>query len=328
MKIVSGFGFMLAGVALSRRPSELWTREQEDAIGMVRNNYTSLRPQDMNLQLPDSFDWRNNSGVNYCTRMRNQHIPQYCGSCWAHGSTSALADRIKIAQKTLGGEITLSIQHMLNCGTAGSCHGGSIVGPYAWIHRISQHGSGIAYESVNPYMACSSESLEGLCRHTVGQWKCNALNTARTCGTFSDEGGQCVGLSHYPNATVAEYGEITEGEQAMAAEIFARGPISCGVDAEPILDYSGGIISDAGSQQDHVVSVVGWNKDPKTGKQYWIVRNSWGESWGDMGYFYVEKGKNALLLEDDCAWATLGKYTTQNFPCFEAGENCKAATSK
>lgn len=312
---------------LARRPSELWSRKVDDENGIVRNSYTSVRPQDQNLVVPDSFTWCNNSGVNYCTRMRNQHIPQYCGSCWAHGSTSALADRIKIAQKALGGEITLSIQHMLNCGDAGSCHGGSIMGPYAWIHRRSVlTGSGIAYETVNPYMACSSESLEGLCKFTVGQWKCNALNTARTCGTFKEAGGSCVGLSHYPNATISEYGEITEGADAMAAEIYARGPISCGVDATPILDYTGGIISDPGGSQDHVVSVVGWNQDQATGKQYWIVRNSWGESWGDMGYFYVEKGKNALSLEENCAWAVVGKYTTQNYPCFEAGENCNATS--
>lgn len=65
----------------------------------------------------------NVNGKSYITRSLNQHIPQYCGSCWAHGAISSLGDRIKIARNATGDEINLSIQHILNCAgsVAGRC---------------------------------------------------------------------------------------------------------------------------------------------------------------------------------------------------------------
>lgn len=87
------------------------------------------------------------------------------------------------------------------------------------------------------YMACSKESDEGLC--PAADWSCTPENVARTCNTFSSFGGKCVAIAKYPNATISEYGSL-RGAEHMKAEIFARGPISCGIDAEPILDYYGG----------------------------------------------------------------------------------------
>ena len=86
-------------------------------------------------ELPESFTWSNVSGHNFLSKSLNQHIPQYCGSCWAHGSISSLGDRIKIARKATGDDINLSIQFILNCGTeiAGSCHGGYHTSTYEFI---------------------------------------------------------------------------------------------------------------------------------------------------------------------------------------------------
>jgi hypothetical protein len=53
----------------------------------------------------------------------------------------------------------------------------------------------------------------------------------------------------------------------------------------------------------------------------------WGEYWGEMGYIRVEMGKNALHLEEDCAWAVVKDFTApehgQNFPCGEGGDKCE-----
>jgi len=299
----------------------VWNREQTESAGIVwQGNATAESSHNVlaENELPDAHNWCDLDGKSYCTKSLNQHIPQYCGSCWAHGSVSALGDRIKIARKGQGVEIDLSVQHMLNCGNVGSCHGGSVDGPYQWLHKISTStGTGIAYDTSNPYMACSSESEAGFCPHA--DWTCKAENVARTCSTFPPQ-GFCAALNHYPNATISDYGSIS-GAAAMQKEIFNRGPIACGVDAVPLLKYTGGIATDSGSGVDHVISVVGWGTDEKEGK-YWIVRNSWGQFWGEMGYFRAKFG--SLMLEEQCSWAVPAAFTTENFPCYEDGTNCKA----
>jgi cathepsin X len=113
----------------------------------------------------------------------------------------------------------------------------------------------------------------------------------------------------------------------MQKEIYNRGPIACGIDAMPLLNFETGIIDQQGGGVDHVISVVGWGEE--NGKGYWMVRNSWGEYWGDMGYVKVAFG--ALSVESQCSWATVGSYTAQeldNQPahCHEGGDNCKAST--
>lgn len=80
---------------------------------------------------------------------------------------------------------------------------------------------------------------------------------------------------------MAEYGLIELDVAVIMAEIFARGPVAAVINAEPIVDYKGGIFTDNSHSQEsnHIVSIVGWGMDEESGKQHWIVRNSWGEYW-------------------------------------------------
>jgi len=263
----------------------------------VSNNYTSplpykyIHPDD----LPENFDWGNVNGTNYLTHSLNQHIPQYCGSCWAFGAMSALADRIKIARGAKGQDINLSIQYILNCGAsiAGSCFGGSHSGAYEFI----QQSGFVPFDTCMPYIACSESSREGMCKYADST--CTKATTCRTCDTFMGMGGSCVAIDTFPNATVAEYGSYATFSlnkvHKIKAEIFARGPVAAGINALPLRNYRGGIVTNnklINKWTNHVVSIVGWGKK--------IVQNIGlfaivGDSTGVKWVFFALKLTKILL---------------------------------
>eukprot|EP01067_Filipodium_phascolosomae_P001003 Filipodium_phascolosomae@DN1697_c0_g1_i1.p1 len=236
-------------------------------------------------ELPDEWDWRNVDGTNYLTPTLNQHIPRYCGSCWAHGSLSSLADRIKILRNAQWPDITLSIQALLNCGgtAVGTCDGGEDITAYEYVHK-----HGIPDETCQVYEAtdliCSSEHI---CK------TCDGVFQHDTCGPVKE----------YKKYYVEEYGSV-QGVDDMKEEIFTRGPISCQVDAEPLKNYTGGIVTAAGSEPNHIIAVVGWGYDLPSDSYYWICRNSWGSYWGEAGFFRAKMGTNTVLIEGACGWAT------------------------
>lgn len=219
---------------------------------------------------------------------------------------------------------------MLSCGSdvAGSCHGGSHTGAYQW---IKQNGK-IAYDTCLPYIACSDESTEGFCAHV--DTTCSAINVCRTCSGFTSLGaGECTAILDYPHATVAEYGLVGVGEtdemkraMMIKKEIYTRGPVAAGIQALPLREFMGGTIfsdEEAPTLHNHVVSIVGFGHDEETNKDYWIVRNSWGQYWAEEGFFRIELGKNILGIEAAVAWAIPGSYTIKNVPCTEQGTLCK-----
>ena len=156
-------------------------------------------------------------------------------------------------------EMMPSIQVILNCAqdVAGSCDGGDDAGVYQYLQQ-----TGVPDNTCMQYQANDND--------------CTPVNTCRTC--WPDTG--CSAVTTYTNYMVDEFGPVA-GESDMMSEIFARGPISCGIDASYILNYTGGIFTQTPSDWniDHIIQVAGWGFGPDNNGNmtpYWIIRNSWG----------------------------------------------------
>jgi cathepsin X len=237
--------------------------------------HTYLKPSD----IPTEFTWANVNGTNFLTFSRNQHIPVYCGSCWAHGTTSALGDRLNILRKNAWPQINLSPQVLINCNAGGTCNGGNPGGVYRY-----GHNTGIPDETCQNY-----EAVNG---------KCDGLGVCRTCAP----GTNCTAVTDYPKYYVGDHGSV-RGANNMKAEIFARGPIGAGIDATTGLEaYTGGVYSEHKLLPlvNHEVSIVGWGVD--SGVEYWHVRNSWGTYWGEQGFFRIKMHGDNLAIETEGDW--------------------------
>lgn len=221
-------------------------------------------------------------GINYLTIVRNQHIPVYCGACWAFASTSALSDRIKIMRKAQWPDIVLSPQVLVSC-TCKGCHGGSGKTAYSYINKYY-----VSDETCSNYRA----------RGKGNGAECNREIKCSLCLP----GQPCQSADQYYVYTAVEYGTVI-GEQQMVNEIYQRGPIVCSVDATMLHGYTGGIISEKTTiSRNHLISVVGYGTE-KNGTKYWIGRNSWGSFWGLGGFFKVLRGEDIMGIEESCHWA-------------------------
>jgi len=100
--------------------------------------------------------------------------------------------------------------------------------------------------------------------------------------------------------------DVTPNDENALLAAVNIGPVSIAIEADqPCFQfYSGGILSDpsCGTQLDHGVLVVGYGTDATTNVNYWIVKNSWGASWGEQGYIRLERGIN------ECGIATEPSY--------------------
>merc|ERR1712159_238335 len=117
-------------------------------------------------------------------------------------------------------------------------------------------------------------------------------------GWLPDSGPKCQLSQEKEKVFISNWTQISKDEDQIAAALVKHGPLSIGLNAGPMQFYWGGI-SDPWllfcnpQRIDHGVTLVGFGHDNSTNKSYWIIRNSWGPSWGEKGYYRLIRGHGA-----------------------------------
>ncbi|XP_052772950.1 procathepsin L-like [Mya arenaria] len=212
---------------------------------------------DMDMDLPLEVDWRTKGAV---SPVKNQGA---CGSCWAFSAIGALEAAVKI--KT-GKAVDLAEQELVDCayrrfGNYG-CRGGWMNNAFKYIELRG----GVDTESCYPYSGRRSSR----CSHK------KSCVGARMSGHRDTQKGSESNLAQ----TLNQHGPVT-----VAADVNSPG----------FMHYRQGVYNNPSCDKrrpNHAMVSVGYGSS--RGLNYWIIKNSWGQGWGDKGYVFMAKDKGDL----------------------------------
>jgi C1A family cysteine protease len=200
---------------------------------------------------PSSLDWRTKGVVN---EVKNQKA---CGSCWAFAAVAVLESRDAIKNGKLQSfseqQLVDCAPNVHKCGGTGGCEGSDQPLAFDYVRAAG----GIALESEYEYHA-------------------------------RDEKCKDKEVNKY-NAEVVGFNLVTPNSVDALMEAIQDGPVTISVDATNFHLYSKGIFhsTDCGAEINHAVVLVGYGEE--NGQKYWIVRNSWSNTWGENGYIRLAR---------------------------------------
>ena len=227
-------------------------------------------------KIPPQFDSREEWPMCNIKAIRNQGS---CGSCWAFGAAEAFSDRYCIA-KNASTPVVFSPGYMVSCYTnLFGCDGG-----YVDIVHEDMRDNGTVLESCMPYHG-SSECVTDVCADK------------KTPAEF-------YRMREVHDVFVPFNTELNV--RAIQTEIMTYGPVETAFWVfGDFMHYGGGIYTRTPGTAlggGHAVKIIGWGEE--NGVPYWTVANSWGDDWGENGFFRIRRGTNECGIEDDVAAGT------------------------
>jgi len=233
----------------------------------------ALDARALNGSVPDAYDWRDEKNV--VTPVKNQG---QCGSCWAFSAVAAMEGAYNYKSGSLN---AFSEQELVDCVKNGhyTCNiGGEMSDGIAY---VAKDMNGYIYtEEAYPYTGTSCSVLQNCCEAKAGEGVDTGI-TGFTAVKSGDEDALKTATGTYPIISV---GIDASGASFQLYSSGVYAPRSC-----------------SSTQLDHGVAVVGYDT-MANGGDYWIVKNSWGLTWGERGYIYMARndGNKCGIATDAC----------------------------